>query len=63
MLSCLLIAPMKTMYVILCMYVSSFIGKHGMSKRIHLQREYRNKTSMYKFKVRLPTIVMLCYNK
>ena len=33
------------------MYVSSFIGKHGMSKRIHLQKEYRNKISMYKFKV------------
>jgi len=37
------------MYI--CMYVSSFIGKHGMSERIHLQKEYRNKTSMYKFKV------------
>jgi len=28
-----------TMYMYVCMYVSSFLAKHGMSKRIHLQKE------------------------
>jgi len=39
------------MYVYVCMYLRLLANMANMSKRIHLQKEYRKKTSTYKFKV------------